>query len=187
MPGRWLAHMSSERRQFLRVDDFDRMQNPKRPKRPTRIKSFVRDLDDPDHLCLTLTVRGFLSDFQKLAASMQNRVPNDVRFIARKINTPPTVAGQALNTCLTHGLVTRFDEDMKTSRNNDIKQRIDARLIPPSLSSFSNSKSPSSTYIPNRTTDTDTDPENKPMCAHCDGEGCAWCRKRHIPITGAKQ
>lgn len=170
-PAPRLLCMSSERRQYLRVDDFDRMQNPKRPKRPTWIKSFVRDLDDPDHLCLTLTVRGFLSDFQKLAASMQNRVPNDVRFIARKINTPPIVAGQALNTCLTHGLVTRFDEDMKTSRNNDINQRNDARLIPPSLSN-SQSKSSSSTYISNSTTSPEIN-SDIPKCLHCADEGCA--------------
>ncbi len=116
------------------------MQNPKRPKRPTWIKSFVRDLDDPVRLNLSLAVRGFLSDFEKLAASMMNRVPDDMRFIGRKINTPPAVAGKALNTCLTHGFITRFAEDLNTSRNNDIYQKTDTRPIPPSKSS-SNSKS----------------------------------------------
>ncbi len=46
------------RRHFLRVPGFDEMQNPRRPKRPTGIKSFVRDLDDPVRVDLSLTVRG---------------------------------------------------------------------------------------------------------------------------------
>lgn len=146
--------MSSQRRQFLRVTGFDRMQNPKRPKRPTWIKSFVRDLDDPVRLSLTLTVRGFLSEFEKLAATMMNRVPNDVKFIARKINTPPTVAGKALHTCITHGLVTKFDEDLKTSQDNDLYQKTDTRPIPPSLS---NSKSSVRTSLLDSTT-TDNQP-----------------------------
>ena len=75
-------------RQFLRVENFDEMQNPKRPKRPTWIKAYVRDLDDPDRLKLSLAVRGFLSEFEKLAASMTNRVPDDIRFIARKRRLP---------------------------------------------------------------------------------------------------
>ena len=139
-----------DQRQFLRVQNFDEMQNPKRPKRPTWIKSFVRDLDDPVRLNLTLTVRGFLSEFEKLAASMMNRVPDDIRFIARKINTLPAVAGKALNTCLTYGLITRFAEDLNTSRNNDLYQKTDNRPIPPSNSnsqSKSSSQEDSSTSV----------------------------------------
>ena len=139
-----------DQRQFLRVQNFDEMQNPKRPKRPTWIKSFVRDLDDPDRLSLSLAVRGFLSEFEKLAASMMNRVPDDIRFIARKINTQPAVAGKALNTCLTHGFIVRFAEDLNTSRNNDLYQKTDTRPIPPSNSnsqSKSSSQEDSSTSI----------------------------------------
>lgn len=121
-------------RQFLRVANFDEMQNPKRPKRPTWIKSFVRDLDDPDRLMLSLAVRGFLSEFEKLAAQMLNRVPNDVRFIARKVNAPPRVVGKTLHACVTHGFITVFDEDVKTSRINDLYQKTDTRTIPPSNS-----------------------------------------------------
>ena len=134
------------RRYFLRVPGFDEMQNPRRPKRPTWIKSFVRDLDDPVRVSLSLTVRGFLSEFEKLAASMMNRVPDDIKFIARKIGTPPAVAGKALNTCLTHGFITRFDEDLETSKNNDLYQKTDSRPIPPSLSP-SNSKSSGGTTL----------------------------------------
>lgn len=140
--------MQSGQRHYLRVEDFDKMQNPKRPRRPTWIKSFVRDLDDPIRLSLTLTVRGFLSEFEKLASTMMNRVPDDVRFIGRKINTPPAVAGKALNTCLTHGLITRFAEDMKTSQDNDLYNKTDDRPIPPS-SSPSNSPSPSTDLASN--------------------------------------
>ena len=137
-------------RQFLRVANFDEMQNPKRPKRPTWIKTYVRDLDDPDRLKLSLAVRGFLSEFEKLAASMMNRVPDDIPFIARKINTQPAVAGKALNTCLTHGFIVRFAEDMNTSRNNDLYQKTDTRPIPPSNSnsqSKSSSQEDSSTSV----------------------------------------
>jgi len=126
------------------------MQNPKRPKRPTWIKTYVRDLDDPDRLKLSLAVRGFLAAFEKLAASMMNRVPHDIRFIARKINTQPAVAGKALNTCLTHGFISRFAEDMNTSRNNDLYQKTDTRPIPPSNSnsqSKSSSQEDSSTSV----------------------------------------
>ena len=128
-------------RDFLRVQNFDEMQNPKRPKRPTWIKSFVRDLDDAGRLSLSLAVRGFLSEFEKLAASMMNRVPDDTRFIARKINTQPAVAGKALNTCLTHGFIVRFAEDPNTSRNNDLYQKTDTRPIPPSNSNFQSKSS----------------------------------------------
>ena len=163
----------SPRRHFLRVSGFDAMQNPRRPNRPTWIKSFVRDLDDPVRVNLSLTVRGFLSEFEKLAAGLMNRVPYDVKFIARKIGTPPTVAGKALNTCLTHGFITRFDEDLETSKNNDLYQKTDSRPIPPSLSpSNSESTDEGST---NSTTTLRADPDRPPNCSRCDGEGCRWC------------
>lgn len=149
------------------------MQNPRRPKRPTWIKTFVRDLDDPEWLGLSLTVRGFVSDFQKLAASMCNRVPDDIRFIAHKLDTPPTVAGKALNTCLTHGLITRFDEDLETSKNNDLYQKTDSRPIPPSLS-LSNSESTDKSSA-NSTNTLRAGPNPPPSCPRCDGEGCHWC------------
>lgn len=119
-----------EKRSFLRVTDFEALQNPKRPKRPTWIKSYVTDLDDPIRLNLTLTVRGFLSDFEKLAATMANRVPDDVQFIARKLGTQPAVAGKALNTCLTHGFISRFAEDMNTFKKNDLRQKTDSLPVP---------------------------------------------------------
>lgn len=128
-------------REFLRVQNFDETQNPKRPKRPTWIKSFMRDLDDPIRLSLTLSARGFLSEFEKLAASMMNRVPDDNQFIGRKINAPPAVVGKMLNACLTHGFILRFAEDLNTSRINDLYQKTDTRPIPPSNS---NSQSKSS-------------------------------------------
>lgn len=123
-----------EQRQFLRVENFDEMQSPKRPKRPTWIKSFVYDLDDPVRLNLTLAVRGFLSEFEKLAAIMGNRVPDDASFIGRKINANPAVVGKALVSCMYHGLITRFAEDLNISRINDLHQKIDTRPIPPSTS-----------------------------------------------------
>ena len=160
-------------RHYLRVPSFDDLQNPRRPNRPTWIKSFVRDLDDPEWLGMSLTNRGFLTDFQKLAASMMNRVPDDVRFIARKLNTPPAVAGKALNTCLTHGFIVRFDEDMNTSRNNDLYQKTDSRPIPPSLSP-SNSMSTSGSNYKDTTGLTIAADTSEP-CLSCDGEGCRWC------------
>ncbi len=160
-------------RPYLRVPSFDDLQNPRRPKRPTWIKSFVRDLDDPDWLGLSLTNRGFLSDFQKLAASMMNRVPDDVRFIARKLNTPPAVAGKALNTCITHGFLVRFAEDTNTRRNNDLYQKTDSRQIPGSLSQSNSKSSGSSNYI-DTTVQSDV-PDPVERCPQCDGEGCRWC------------
>ncbi len=71
-------------------------------------------------------------------------------FIARKINTPPAVAGKALNTCVTHGFISRFPEDLNTSRNNDLYQKTDTRPIPPSNSnsqSKSSSQEDSSTSV----------------------------------------
>ena len=168
----------SDSRQFLRVPSFEDLQNPKRPKRPTWIKSFVRDLDDPDWLRLSLTNRGFLCDFQKLAASMMNRVPNDIRFIARKLNTPPTVAGKALNTCLTHGFIARFDEDMNTSRNNDLYQKTDSRPIPRSFSPSNSMSTGGSDYID--TTGPHKDSESPELCPRCDGEGCRWCELQYL-------
>ena len=153
-------------RTFLRVPAFDQMQNPKRPKRPTWLKLFVRDLEDPEWVKLTLTVRGFVTEFQKLAASMENRVPDDTKFIARKIGVQPAVAGKALNTCLTHGFLVRFAEDLKTSKNNDIKQKTGFQPIP---SSLSNSDSKSS-GVERSSGIAEVQP-----CPNCDGEGCHWC------------
>lgn len=139
---------SIDQRQFLRVSSFEELQNPKRPKRPTWIKSFVRDLDDPARLNLSLSARGFLSEFEKLAASMMNRVPDEIGFIARKINAPPAVAGKMLNICLAHGLISRFAEDLDTSRNNDLYQKTDTQPTPPSNSSSqSRSSSQDSTEV----------------------------------------
>lgn len=163
----------NDSRQYLRVPSFDDLQNPRRPKRPTWIKSFVRDLDDPDWLGLSLTNRGFLSDFQKLAASMMNRVPDDVGFIARKLHTPPTVAGKALNTCLAHGFIARFDEDVNTRRNNDLYQKTDTRPVPHSLSQSNSMSTGSSNYID--TTGQVDASDSCDRCVRCDGEGCRWC------------
>ena len=138
----------SAKRSYLRVSDFESMQNPKRPKRPTWIKSYVRELDDPAYLDLTLTVRGFLADLIRLAAMMENRIPDDSQFIGRKLNVPPRVVTKALNTCVTHGLVTRFDEDVKTSKNNTLRQKIATPSIPPSSSSSASPPIGSSTYSP---------------------------------------
>jgi len=110
----------------------------------------MRDLDDPLRLSLTLSARGFLSEFEKLAASMMNRVPNDIQFIGRKINAPPAVVGKMLNACLTHGFISRFTEDLNTSRINDVYQKTDTLPIPPSKSnsqSKSSSQEDSSTSV----------------------------------------
>jgi hypothetical protein len=165
----------SDVRQYLRVKNFDELQNPKRPNRPTWIKSFVRDLDNPIWMGLTLTNRGFISDFQKLAASMENRVPDDVRFISRKLGIPPRVAGKALNTCVTHELITRFDEDTRTSRNNDLYHLTGTRPI---LASISPSQSHSMSTGGSNSIDTTglpVVPETPDSCIRCDGEGCRWC------------
>ena len=156
---------------FIRVPDFDRRQSPKRPKKPTWLKLFVSDLDEPDYLDLSLAVRGFLADFQRLAAKLQNRVPDDVRYIARQLNTQPAVAGKALKTCLTHGLLVRFADDKISKQINDICDKSATRPIPPSQSQ-SKSSSPSGTQLTNVT-------RAAGRCAACDGEGCAWCAEKH--------
>lgn len=143
-------------RKFLRVADFDVRQNPRRPKRPSWLKMFVRDLDDVAYLSLSLTVRGFLADFQRLAADLENRVPYDVRFIARRIGAAPAVVGQALNTCLTHGFISRFALPLKPRINNELADSGDAQLIPPSLSnSNSHSKSTDTEFLDSTKTETD--------------------------------
>jgi len=142
----------SDQREFLRVPSFDELQSPKRPRRPTWLKMYVRDLEDPAYLGLSLAARGFLSDFQRLAATMQNRVPLDVRFIARKIDAPAHVVGKLLSTCIQLGFVSRFAEDLKTSKDKDIEEKTDSRPIPPS---YSNSGSAGRTSNGERTTTPD--------------------------------
>lgn len=137
----------SRPRTFLAVPDFERRQNPKRPRRPTWIKAYVSDLDDPELLELSLAVRGFLAQFALLAADLNNRVPDDVGYIARRLAIRPAVAGKALHKCITHGRITRFAPREKTRVNSELEKKIDSRSIPSAPPSLSISHSPSlSTY-----------------------------------------
>lgn len=163
-------------RKFLCVTDFDRLQYYKRPKRPTWIKSFVRDLDLAVYIDLSLTNRGFLCDFIKLAASMSNRVPSDARLIAHRLNTRPQVAGKAIRTLMSLGFVSEFVEDLKTCKDNDLEHIRDAAGSPKETASLSNSPSDSQSpctelesqdYFDSRMTNG--------VCPKCDGEGCHWC------------
>jgi hypothetical protein len=135
---------------------------------------FVRDLDDPYYLNLSLTVRGFLNDFTRLAADMEGRVPYDVRFIARRLNEPPRVVGKALQTCITLGLITEFNAGVVSTENKDIDEELATPSIPPSLS-LSNSKSSRSSTNSNTTTVLQVVNDDSDACLHCDSEGCHWC------------
>ena len=168
----------SDDRTFLRVHDFDERQNPRRPKRPTWLKMFVRDLDDAGYIRLSLSVRGFLGDFQRLAADFENRVPDDVQFIARRLNTPPAVVAKALNTCLTHDFILRFAPPANSQKNKTLEEKSDSRPIPPSLS-YSTSLSPSEVTT-NSTTTRGKVTALHEVCPACDGEGCAWCRQGNV-------
>lgn len=165
-------------RNFLRVAGFDELQSPKRPMRPTWIKAYVRDLDDPAYMELSIAVRGFLADFQKLAATMRNRVPHDAKFIASKLAIRPQVVGVSLSTLIRLGFVSEFVEDLKTSQNNDLYQKTDSRPIPYSLSSSNSQSTGGSTT--KGTTAIRAVGEHSPECPRCDGEGCAWCRQKEF-------
>jgi len=165
-------------RKFLRVTDFDRLQSPKRPKRPTWVKSYTRDLDQPDYLDLSLFIRGFLCDFIKLAASMRNRVPNDARFIARKLGIRPQDVGKAVAKLISLRYVTEFAEDLETRKINDMEHLTDAAGLPRQTASLSESNSQSQSPDTNYQSVPILSAESasSPVCPHCDGEGCAWCR-----------
>jgi len=168
----------SSTRNYLRVTDFDCLQSPKRPKRPTWVKSYTRDLDNTNYLGLSLAIRGLYCDFIKLAASMSNRVPDDNGFIAHRLGVRPQDVGKAIVKLVSLGYVTGFVEDLEMSKINDMAYLTDSRGIPretisPSPSpSSSDSQSAGNDYMPG--TEDDVDEDRK--CAQCDGEGCAWCR-----------
>lgn len=157
-------------REYLRVTDFDCLQSPKRPKRPTWVKSYTRDLDNTDYLGLSLATRGLFCDFIKLAASMSNRVPDDASFIAHRLGIRPQDVGKAMVRLVSLGHVTGFVEDLETSKINDMAHLTDSRGCPKETTSLSSSdsQSPCNDYI--------RDTEDDRPCVRCDGEGCAWCR-----------
>ncbi len=166
-------------RKFYRVSDFDLLQNPKRPKRPTWVKSYTRDLDRPDYRNLSLTVRGFFCDFIKLAASMSNRVPYDARLIANRLGIRPQDVGKAVAKLTTVGYLTEFEEDLKTSKIRDLEHLTDAIVIP--METTSTSKSLSTSESAERSCVLRTNGiegiVTDQVCPQCDGEGCAWCRQ----------
>jgi hypothetical protein len=123
---------------------------------------------------LTLTVRGFATEFQKLSASMKNRVPYDVRFIARMVGAPPAVVGKMLNKCLKHALIAQFAEDLKTSKIRDIEQKIGS---PPISTSLSNSASDSQSKSKSSTKMEQPDVASIPseICPSCNTQDCPTC------------
>ena len=119
--------MTSKDRKYIEVVGFEELQNSKRPKRPSWFKAFTAELEELDYLGLSLTNRGFLIDMQRLAATMGNRIPNDVRFIARRLNQPPRVIGKALTTCITQGFLSESDEPADSRKNSSLNEKSDAR------------------------------------------------------------
>lgn len=96
-------------RTYLCVAGFDELQSPKRPKRPSWIKSRVDDLDSIEYMQLSLSARGFLSDFTKLAATLQNRVPCDFSFIAQRLCSRPTTVAQHVRNTIAAGFLLEFN------------------------------------------------------------------------------
>ena len=120
--------------EYVRLTDFDNLQSPRRPKKPTWLKTYVRDLDCPRYLELSLAVRGFLADLTKLAAAYSNRIPRDPKLIAGKLSTRPQVVSKSLSTLHRLGFVSYFAEDLETSKNRDLERLTDNAPIRPSPS-----------------------------------------------------
>ena len=170
---------SCAKREFYRVTDFDLLQNPKRPKRPTWVKSYTRDLDSPDYRNLSLSVRGFYCDFIKLAAILQNRVPDDARFIAHRLGVRPQDVAKAMKRLMSLDYVTRFVEDFETSKINDLMHLTDSKEISAESACISISHSLSESAVRRDLHNTaGIAPQSDQVCPQCDGEGCAWCQSR---------
>ena len=113
--------MSSQRK-FLKMADWEKTQNPKRPKIPPWIKLHREWLNLPKFRNLSAANRGILFSMQMLCMELGNRVPYDTSFIAQKIGLRPAVAGKALCHLIITGFLLEFAEEADASDNNDLEQ-----------------------------------------------------------------
>lgn len=104
--------------------DWEKTQNPKRPKIPPWIKLHREWLNLPKFRNLSAANRGTLFSMQMLCMELGNRVPYETSFIAQKIGLRPAVAGKALCHLITTGFLLEFAEEADASDNNDLAQII---------------------------------------------------------------
>ena len=121
--------MSGPRR-FLRVANWNRIQNPKRRNKMPWTCLHRDWLEDYEFTNLSLTNRGVLFCLHMLAARSNNRIPLDHRWIGHKIAARPQVVGKAVVTLMRIGLIEEFVEDKDTGKNNDLVQILGARTTP---------------------------------------------------------
>ena len=165
--------MPEEFRKFWKLAHFDRLQNGRRPKHPTWIKSFVRDLENYEYISQSLAARGFLADFTKLAARLNNRVPSDSKWVSKQLQIRPQVVTNSVNTWIILGYISEFEEHLEISRDRDLDHISEVKKIPSVADSLSTSEGNRSNNL--YTSNNPINDDNQVVCVQCDGEGCAWC------------
>ena len=116
--------------------DLQRTKDGQLVKQHHWVKSWVKDLQNIDYRGLSLSDRGFLADFSRLAGFMENRVPDDNQYLASMMGCRPQHVSKAKVSLMSRGFLVPFEEDLDRSRIKDIDTMKGTPGIPPSVSTF---------------------------------------------------
>lgn len=117
-------------RQFLKMADWEKTQNPKRPKVPPWIKLHRAWLNLPWYRDLSAANRGVLFSIHMLCAELGNRVPSDISFVAQKIGLRPAVVGKAIRHLVATEFLLEFAEELDASQNRDLDVIAESERVP---------------------------------------------------------
>lgn len=77
---------------YLAVRNWDSLQHYKKNTKPPWVKLYTKASDDYEYTCLSLAERGLLMEVWRLAARVENRIPDDAKWIARAVQTETNIA-----------------------------------------------------------------------------------------------
>jgi hypothetical protein len=148
--------LPGEARRFWRISDFERRQNPKKPKRANWTKLWADDLDSHEYLSLSATDRGVLADLQRLAGLLGGQVPADVKWLSRRLQVRANILGKSVANLFACGRLVEFVEDTKPNENSEFDEKRETQgqptEDPSSLLSLSSGLQKDTTQL-NSTTD----------------------------------
>jgi hypothetical protein len=125
---------------YLRVTNWTRYQHYK-DRRPTWIKFYIEMLDDFELTSLPLGVQLLADRMLLVAAKVNNRFPNNPRWIAQQTHIPENVVAMGIPKLTQHGFLTAFSRYQRASNplaegypfaspETEVEKEIDIPLVP---------------------------------------------------------